>query len=146
MSNLVSFDKMKALFNVSKTVREFIPKYKDMLQDKGNVDKHALVFRNGNSDRFNSAKFSFYLESYYGYYGRSSCYTRDLHSGIDSSTFNQAVVNFLNKNKQMFFDGVSAELEIMAQDMLAEAESEVAKLNAALQEVKGASADNVKGE
>jgi hypothetical protein len=146
MNNLTSFDKMKALFNVSKTVKEFLPKYKDMLKDKGNVDKYALVFRDGNSDRFNSAKFSFYLESYYGHYGSSSCYTRDLHSGIDTSTFNKAVVNFLNKNKQMFFDGISAELEIMAQAMLVEAESEVAKLNAALEEVKNTSADVVQGE
>lgn len=136
MSNLTSFDKMKALFSVSKTVKEFITKYKEMLKDNSNVDKHALVFRDGNSDRFNSARFSFYLESYYGYYGSSSCHTRDLHSGVDTSTFNKAVVNFLNKNKQMFLDGISQELEIMAQAMLVEAEAEVAKLNTALQEVK----------
>lgn len=133
--SLDNFTKMSKYLSSAKTFKGSLNSYKEKLKDNSNIDKHNFAFRSGTDDRFNSAQFKFYLEAYTGYYGSSSCYTLTTHN-VDSNTLSFAAASWINKNKQLFLDGVAQELELMGKKMLLEAEQEVAKLQEALEQVK----------
>jgi hypothetical protein len=132
---LDNFTKMSQHLASAKALRSSLVSYLEKIKANTSIDKHNFGFRQGSSDRFNSAQFRFYLEAYTGSYGSSSCYTLTTHN-VDEATISLAAVNWINKNKQLFLDGVAQELELMGQKMLTEAELEVAKLQEALTRAK----------
>lgn len=120
--NLEKFNLVKVLFNLKDTVRNHHKKFKESIAADSDIDKHNYTFKVGGSDRFNSCQFRFYLEAYKGKYGNSSCYTSSLGDG---KLINEALVSYINKNKDTFLQGISDEIELMAKDKLNEAEGEV---------------------
>lgn len=133
---LENFENMNKLFCSATSFKESLVKHNNSVQGSGgNVDKHNFNFCVGQSDRFNAAQFKFYLEAYRGNFGSSSCYTNSVYS-CSNQELNKAVVNYLNKNKQQFLDGVAEELKLMAQKAMIEAEKEVATMVSALNTVK----------
>ena len=133
---LENFENMNKLFASAITFKESLVKHNGSVKGSGgNVDKHNFNFVSGGSDRFNAAQFKFYLEAYRGNYGSSSCYTNTVYS-CSNQDLNKAVVNYINKNKQQFLDGVAEELKLMAQAAMLEAEKEVATMVYALNTVK----------
>lgn len=142
MSGLNNFNKMSALFSSAKRFKGCMVEHKEAVESsKGHVDKHAFKFVEGGGDRFNAVQFRFYLEAYRGAYGSSNCCTNTV-ADCSREEINQALVRWLNKNKQMLFDGVAQELNNMANEALLAAKEEVAKLNAALEVVE----QSAKGE
>jgi hypothetical protein len=133
--NLDKFTKMSQHLSSAKTFKGSLTGYLEKIKANTNIDKRAFTFKSGVSDRFNSAQFKFYLEAYTGNYGSSSCYTLTTHN-VDNDTLSYAATSWINKNKQLFLDGVAQELELMGKKMLTEAEEEVAKLQAALEYAK----------
>jgi hypothetical protein len=132
---LDNFTKMSQHLASAKAFRSSLVSYLEKIKANTSIDKHNFEFRQGGSDRFNSAQFKFYLEAYTGYYGSSSCSTVTTNN-VDEATLSFAAASWINKNKQLFLDGVAQELELMGQKMLTEAELEVAKLQEALVRAK----------
>ena len=120
--NLEKFNLVKVLFNLKDTVRSHHKKFKESIAADSSIDKHNYTFKVGGSDRFNACQFRFYLEAYKGTYGNSSCYTSSLG---DDKLINEALVSYINKNKDTFLQGISDEIEHMAKVKLEEAEKEV---------------------
>lgn len=120
--NLEKFNLVKVLFNLKDTVRNHHKKFKESIAADSNIDKHNYTFKAGGSDRFNSCQFRFYLEAYKGYYGDSSCSRSSLG---DSNIINEALVSYINKNKDTFLQGIADEIEHMAKVKLKEAGEEV---------------------
>lgn len=136
---LENFQKMKDLFESAKLFGDSLTKHTETIKNSnGNVDKHGFLFCKGGSDRFNAAQFKFYLEAYRGIYGSSSCYSNTVYR-CSNEELNEAVIRYLNKNKQQFLSGVADELKLMAQTAMIEAEKEVAAMQEALITVKSVS-------
>lgn len=123
--NLEKFNLVKVLFSLKDTVRNHHKKFKQVVAEDSRIDKYNYTFKVGSSDRFNGCQFKFYLDAYKGYYGSSSCSTSSMG---DSKIINEALVNYINKNKDSFLQGIAEEIEIMATHKLSEAESEVNKV------------------
>lgn len=124
--NLEKINLVSQLNNLAKSVKNHYNNYLDKLKKHSEIDKKSYTFKVGRSDRFVAAQFTFYLESYTGYYGSSSCSTNSLGDG---KILTEALVRYINKNKETFLESLAKELELMSKENLKEAEDEVDNIN-----------------
>lgn len=127
----MKIDEIKTLRATGNRLRTLRPKFLEAISDS-RCDKHGMQF--GGDDRFSVFSTKVFLDCHTGYYGNSSCSTM---GSIDNALASQLLNRALNKHMVLILETMADFADQLAYKLTADAEAELSKMQALIDEVKG---------
>lgn len=132
-------DEIRTLRTASAGLRGFWKNWREKYLSDNHCDKKGASFTS-NDERFSGFKFTLMFENHAGYYGSSSCSTVfRLDDKLAAKYFRRAI----QEMAEPLFERVGELMLADADKLTAEAENEIAAMNAMLAEVRAAAQGGV---